>query len=393
MKILLIILMLNSSIWMIFSETSSVRNVDNNLFSPNAQDDQYYAEFNATDEDYVNFSSMAGFTYGNSWSIVQRLKLPESPSIFGWNWFRGSAWDDKEGDIALQLRSDDNQYQIYFWFRQNGWNSLFMNKSQNGINIQNNTWYDIVVQFNRPNSTYQLYLDGNLVYSLVHEEMDDTSNQNPLFFGGQYADPEYYQGDLYSESDIAIVHQAWFQRVLTQDEIKNYHGQVDNTDEDLFFSTNITNNQIFDASGNGHNGENGNSPEYIVYVPKEYPTITSPNDITYVYDETEQSISWTVTDNSVNGQTYSISVNGTEEDTGTWTSGTAIIFNVTGWEVGNYDVVITANDGLGCSVQDTVIVSVTQSSTQSSFIISGYTTGFLLITLFGVVVILIKKRK
>ena len=256
--------MLNSSIWMIFSEISSASTGNNNSFSPDAQDVHYCTEFEAADEDYVNFSSMAGFTYGNSWSIVQRLKLPEFPSTYGWNWFRGSAWDDKEGDIALQLRSDDNQYQIYFWFRQNGWNSLLMNKSQDGITIQNNTWYDIVVQFHLPNTTYQLYLDGNLVHSLVHEEMNDTSNQNPLFYGGQYTDPGFGVGDLYSESDIAIAHQAWFQRVLTQDEIKNYNGQIDNSDEDLFFSTDITNDKILDASGNGHNGENGNSPEYIV---------------------------------------------------------------------------------------------------------------------------------
>jgi len=378
--------MLNSSIWMIFSEISSASTGNNNSFSPDAQDVHYCAEFEAADEDYVNFSSMAGFTYGNSWSIVQRLKLPEFPSTYGWNWFRGPAWDDKEGDIALQLRSDDNQYQIYFWFQQNGWNNLLMNKSQDGITIQNNTWYDIVVQFHLPNTTYQLYLDGNLVHSLVHEEMNDTSNQNPLFYGGQYTDPEFGVGDLYSESDIAIAHQAWFQRVLTQDEIKNYNGQIDNSDEDLFFSTDITNDKILDASGNGHNGENGNSPEYIAI---EYPTITSPSDVTYVYEEAGQNISWTVTDNTVNGQTYSISVNGTENATGTWTSGTAITFDVTGWEVGDYEVVIIANNGLGGSVSDTVIVTVTQSS----FKIFGYTTSFLLITIFGTVVILIKKKK
>ncbi len=274
MKVVFIILILNTTMWMIYSETSSANIVKNNPISADTQVDHYYVEFNATDEDYVDFSSMAGFTNGNSWSIIQRIKLPENSSVYGWNWFRGAAWDDKEGDIALQLRSDDSQYQIYFWFRHNGWNSLLMNKSQDTVTIANNTWYDIAVQFHLPNTTYQLYLDGILVHSLVHEGMDDSTNQNPLFYGGQYVDSQYEKGDLYSESDIAIAHQAWYQRILTQDEIKNYNGEVDNTDEDLFFSTNITESQILDASGNGHNGENGNSPEYIIIVTQNSSKIS-----------------------------------------------------------------------------------------------------------------------
>ena len=131
----------------------------------------------------------------------------------------------------------------------------------------------------------------------------------------------------------------------------------------------------------------GGIVEARITILSDDPTITSPDDVTYVHGETEQTINWTVTDTTVNSQTYSISVNGTEEATGTWTSGTAISFDISGWEVGEYEVIITANDGLGGSVSDTVKVSVTKKS------IPGYTIGFLLIVLLGTTAILIKKRK
>ncbi|MEA2070167.1 MAG: hypothetical protein U9O98_02660, partial [Asgard group archaeon] len=120
-----------------------------------SQESQYYASFSAADEDYVNFSSMEGFTNGTSWSIVQRIKLPENPSVFGWSWFRGSAWEDREGDIALRLdTNEEHDYQITFWIQNGGWNSLRMDRSQNGLTLQNNTWYDIIVLFDRPSTTY-----------------------------------------------------------------------------------------------------------------------------------------------------------------------------------------------------------------------------------------------
>jgi basic membrane lipoprotein Med (substrate-binding protein (PBP1-ABC) superfamily) len=122
------------------------------------------------------------------------------------------------------------------------------------------------------------------------------------------------------------------------------------------------------------------------YDPR--PTITSPDDLTFVYGETDQSLSWTPTDINVTNTNFVIVVNGTEEATGTWISGTPITFNITSWEVGVYEVVITVNDGLGGSITDKVIVSVTESA-----VIPGYATGPLLIALLGTAAFLIKKRK
>ena len=228
---------------------------------------QYIVQLTAADEDFVNFSSMAGFTKGTSWTIVQHIKLPENTITFGWNWFRGSAWDDKDGDLALQLNTyTESANQITFWIRKDSsWNSLIMTRGENGLTLQNNTWYNVVVVFDLPTTTYQLYVEGDLCDSLILGELDDEFNNNSLFFGGQYCAPGYLKDDLYSECDTAIAHQAWYQRALTTVEIQNYDGTVDNSDEDLFFATEITDSEVLDASGNGRNGMNGNSPEFLLY--------------------------------------------------------------------------------------------------------------------------------
>jgi len=129
----------------------------------------------------------------------------------------------------------------------------------------------------------------------------------------------------------------------------------------------------------------------LVYDPNlaDYaPTITSPDDVKYFYWETGHFINWIATDDSVNNQTYSISVDGVENVTDTWISGNVIEFNVTNWEVGKYEVIIKIEDGLGSSISDTVIVTVLKKPN-----IPGYTTGLLLIAFVGTAIFLIKKRK
>ncbi len=234
-----------------------------------AQDD-YYVNFNATEEDYVNFSTIPNFTLDTSWSIVQRLKAPLNASNYGWNWFRGSAWQDKEGDIALKLNTAEKaKDQIVFWIQKNGWNSLRMDRGQDDLTVQKDVWYNIIVQFSLPDNMYKLYLDGELVDSLELGPLNDSTNDNPFFLGGQYCAPGYEKGDLYSESDISIAHLAFYQRTLTEQEIQDYEGTIDTTDEDLFFASQITNSSVNDVSENQLTGINGNSPEYIEYTLDE----------------------------------------------------------------------------------------------------------------------------
>jgi len=211
------------------------------------------------DEDYIDFGTFQNFTNQSDWCIIEKIKIPSGglPNN-GWHSFRGSAWQDKEGDIAIQLRSD----QLHAWVRKSGWRNISYNATFN-----EEQWYTICLQYNSSTQVLELYLDGNLVAQTGNiAPQDDSVNTNKLFFGGQEVSAGYGQGDLYAEASVIIAHQAWLQRNLTPQEISDYDGYIA-PEPSLFFATQITSNSVQDYSGNNRHGTNGNSPVYYKDVP------------------------------------------------------------------------------------------------------------------------------
>jgi len=213
----------------------------------------------AADEDYVDFGTMENFTASGDWAVIEKVKLPDDYTTGGWHVFRGKAWEDKEGDIAISLRPD----QVYGWlFRSGyGWYNLGFDAT-----FHSERWYTICMQYDSDADTLSFYVDGSLRDSESGVPMlDDSGNTNKLFFGGQDVDAGWGEGDLYTEADIVIAHQAWFQRTLSTTEISKYDGTLDAVaDLNLFFETSIDDLGISDVSGGGHNGTNGNSPEFFL---------------------------------------------------------------------------------------------------------------------------------
>ncbi|MBN2551740.1 MAG: hypothetical protein JXB06_03170 [Spirochaetales bacterium] len=222
---------------------------------------QYVSKTTAADEDYVDFGSMEGFTAPGAvpgdWSVIEKVKLPTDYATGGWHVFRGKGWEDKVGDLAIQL----SPTRVHAWFYRGSWANVIHDTT-----VQLGRWYTICFQHDSGAQTLELYLDGVLVGSLdAVIPQDDSGNTNKLFFGGQDVDPGEAEGDLYSEADIVIAHQAWFQRLLTAPEIAAYDGTLDAVDgTGLFFETAIGETGITDASGNGHDGTNGNTPEFYL---------------------------------------------------------------------------------------------------------------------------------
>lgn len=219
-------------------------------------------ELEASDEDYVDFGTMSGFMKDTSWSIIEKVKIPEDANrIGGWHMFRGSGWNDKQGDVAFQLRTDTTTGNVYVWLNKGGWKSLTMDNGNNGIYIGKGVWYTICLVYDSSDDEYRLYVNGTLVDSdSTIGAMDDSSNTNDLYFGGQQVDPMYVRGDIYSEVDITFAHHAWLQRELSTSEISTYDGWLDPATDDLYLSTKIETDGISDLSGNGRDGTFGNSP-------------------------------------------------------------------------------------------------------------------------------------
>ena len=230
-------------------------------------DSSYIVRFDRDDEDFINFGSFTGFTNSSSWAVIERVKMPVGTGADGgWHVFRGKAWGDKEGDIAIQLKSDN----IYTWLRKGAsWKNISYNNTFN-----EDQWYDICYQYNASTTTLELYVDGILVGQISVDPQDDSGNNNNMFWGGQDVDPSENEGDLYSEASIVIANQVWLQRVLTPEEIKNYDGHMDN-DPAMYFSSEINSGSVSDASGNNPPGTNGNTPEYLIQT-MELPAFNEP---------------------------------------------------------------------------------------------------------------------
>lgn len=122
------------------------------------------------------------------------------------------------------------------------------------------------------------------------------------------------------------------------------------------------------------------------------PAITSPADIPYVASTTGHSISWTITDDTTGRTSYMIYRNGTRVSNGTWSSGVAVSINVDGLGIGKYNYTIVASDGVGGSVQDTVLVTVTPA-TNTEFLLLLILVIIIAIIIIVILVLLEKKRR
>lgn len=95
----------------------------------------------------------------------------------------------------------------------------------------------------------------------------------------------------------------------------------------------------------------------IVTVINVEPILDAPADFSFD-DGTDGWINWTATDLSVLAGTYTSTVNGTANATGTWESGVLIQFEVTDFGIGEWVVVIEVADGYGGTDTDTVVVTI-----------------------------------
>jgi hypothetical protein len=106
-------------------------------------------------------------------------------------------------------------------------------------------------------------------------------------------------------------------------------------------------------------GSNATDTVWVQVIANNPPTIESSGVTTYVFGTTNNLIQWTITDTTIATTEYTIYRNGTSMTTGSWVSGTPIQYNVDGLAPGIYNFTILAQDGIGNSSQNTMIVTVT----------------------------------
>ncbi|MBN1216076.1 MAG: hypothetical protein JXA99_11635, partial [Candidatus Lokiarchaeota archaeon] len=88
------------------------------------------------------------------------------------------------------------------------------------------------------------------------------------------------------------------------------------------------------------------------------PSINAPADISYQEGQTGNSIAWTAIDD--NPTTYTITRNGQQVASGSWSSGSPITISVDGLSAGTYTYTCTVNDGDDLTDSDSVTLIVTE---------------------------------
>ncbi len=244
--------------------------VDDTFYICDAQRPLAGFQMMAADEDYFAFPPMAGFTAGGSWAILEAIELPDNAQP-GWHFFRGKAWEDQEGDVALQVNLDAAPPQVQAWVQKSGWVNINW-ADDSGDVLRSGRVITFCLQYDAGTETAQLYVDGVLrTEASIAGGIDDSANTNPLYFGGQAVDSSYNQGDLYTEADVVMIHQAWLTRILTAEEIAQYSQNESKSfvvDGTTFFATRIGEDadgdmNFYDAVS-GEYATIGNTPEYLV---------------------------------------------------------------------------------------------------------------------------------
>lgn len=90
------------------------------------------------------------------------------------------------------------------------------------------------------------------------------------------------------------------------------------------------------------------------------PEIISPGDLTNEQGSTDNWISWNITDNYPD--TYSIFLNGTKVANGSWNNETPVTINIDSLSMGMYNYTIVGSDIAGQFINDTVFVTVTDTT-------------------------------
>jgi hypothetical protein len=103
----------------------------------------------------------------------------------------------------------------------------------------------------------------------LSSDIDDSSNSNPLYFGGQVVDPSHSQGDLYSETDVVMARQTWLTRALSRTEMVDYDQGSDFGDGAVVFNA-VIQEQSPDAcnfydSVSSTYATVGNTPERVLF--------------------------------------------------------------------------------------------------------------------------------
>jgi len=99
----------------------------------------------------------------------------------------------------------------------------------------------------------------------------------------------------------------------------------------------------------------------VVIEDTTVPSLDSPSDVEFTEGQTGNFVNWTASDEEPDA--WELLIDGSSNETGTWSSGGEISFNVDRLEVGSHNLTLLVEDQSGNIATDTVIVTVLEEAT------------------------------
>jgi len=111
-------------------------------------------------------------------------------------------------------------------------------------------------------------------------------------------------------------------------------------------------------------GQTTSDEVQVVVEDTTLPVLNSPSDVEFTEGDEGNFVNWTVTD--LQTGMWELLINGTLNETGAWSSGDEIWFNVDGFEIGTHNLTLLVWDESGNMATDMVLVTVLEESTTTT---------------------------
>ncbi len=300
--------------------------------------------------EYSKFDGMMSYYYVDYWNTTTSESIVEyEVNRFSYHNLQWGFNDGDQFDFNLNMTGSD------FGFSDVDEN-FYLTVADDGIPM---------VPYNISEWTEIPYIMGDLYWSA-----NDTEFYDPIFNRswriavpiGNWSLLDNFIDDITDPTNLSLDgSDPWFWGYSWSDDVGDIHYQVhtDYLKVDGFIARHsvvVTNTTTSEVIGTINIERLNLEP----YTDRTDPVINHPQDIEFVEGTANQSIIWGLIDE--NPTTYTVTVNGTVVDSGSWTSGDNIVLELDTFAAGEYTCVITAYDIGGNSASDTVLVVVTAPS-------------------------------
>ncbi len=179
---------------------------------------KYYKYNTGSTTDYGDYGKFRSFMNGNSWSIAEKMMIPQVSFTYTSNphMFRGVDGSPLTGDYTITVDVENNTISASVYD-----GTAWINLSGTNVGIKPKTILSIILNYD--STTMSLYLNGTLIDSKNVSPINDSENEAPFYVAASFNGSE-----MTNTVPYGFIHNKFIQRSLTTAEISAYTNATSN---------------------------------------------------------------------------------------------------------------------------------------------------------------------